>query len=212
MNNFSPSTDTSVGTKRFTAQEVQLAYTLMAVEYMKTIKGLNPNHQLVDKAVKLKALGFTNSKEVGDAITSEEDLKVLKCYSFLQRHFPGSLILKEEDFINLNVKYGLVVGRLSAYKGSVPDENIDEISKVMATAQALEANEYVNYSGNGSPLRYVTGMQVATHPMPIDRMSYPVGRYFIRQEPSHIGLMYLSRNKARMNAYPFFHILIKPST
>lgn len=50
MNNFSPSTDTSVGTKRFTAQEVQLAYTLMAVEYMKTIKGLNPNHQLVDKA------------------------------------------------------------------------------------------------------------------------------------------------------------------
>lgn len=66
MNNFSPSTDTSVGTKRFTAQEVQLAYTLMAVEYMKTIKGLNPNHQLVDKAVKLKALGFTNSKEVGD--------------------------------------------------------------------------------------------------------------------------------------------------
>lgn len=146
MNNFSPSTDTSVGTKRFTAQEVQLAYTLMAVEYMKTIKGLNPNHQLVDKAVKLKALGFTNSKEVGDAITSEEDLKVLKCYSFLQRHFPGSLILKEEDFINLNVKYGLVVGRLSAYKGSVPDENIDEISKVMATAQALEANEYVNYS------------------------------------------------------------------
>ena len=209
MNNFSPSTDTSVGTKRFTAQEVQLAYTLMAVEYMKTIKGLNPNHQLVDKAVKLKALGFTNSKEVGDAITSEEDLKVLKCYSFLQRHFPGSLILKEEDFINLNVKYGLVVGRLSAYKGSVPDENIDEISKVMATAQALEANEYVNYSGNGSPLRYVTGMQVATHPMPIDSMSYPVGRYFIRQEPSHIGLMYLSRNKARMNAYPFFHILNK---
>lgn len=94
MNNFSPSTDTSVGTKRFTAQEVQLAYTLMAVEYMKTIKGLNPNHQLVDKAVKLKALGFTNSKEVGDAITSEEDLKVLKCYSFLQRHFPGSLILE----------------------------------------------------------------------------------------------------------------------
>lgn len=60
MNNFSPSTDTSVGTKRFTAQEVQLAYTLMAVEYMKTIKGLNPNHQLVDKAVKLKALGFTS--------------------------------------------------------------------------------------------------------------------------------------------------------
>lgn len=54
MNNFSPSTDTSVGTKRFTAQEVQLAYTLMAVEYMKTIKGLNPNHQLVDTGFTLE--------------------------------------------------------------------------------------------------------------------------------------------------------------
>lgn len=40
------------------------------------------------------------------------------------------------------------------------------------TAQALEANEYVNYSGNGSPLRYVTGMQVATHPMPIAIMTH----------------------------------------
>lgn len=140
MNNFSPSTDTSVGTKRFTAQEVQLAYTLMAVEYMKTIKGLNPNHQLVDKAVKLKALGFTNSKEVGDAITSEEDLKVLKCYSFLQRHFPGSLILKEEDFINLNVKYGLVVGRLSAYK---PVENIIWVDE----RKMLEGN-YTVYVNN----------------------------------------------------------------
>lgn len=75
MNNFSPSTDTSVGTKRFTAQEVQLAYTLMAVEYMKTIKGLNPNHQLVDKAVKLKALGFTNSKEVGVLSLRKRTLK-----------------------------------------------------------------------------------------------------------------------------------------
>lgn len=28
MNNFSPSTDTSVGTKRFTAQEVQLALSM----------------------------------------------------------------------------------------------------------------------------------------------------------------------------------------
>lgn len=63
------------------------------------------------------------------------------------------MILKEEDFINLNVKYGLVVGRLSAYKGSVPDENIDEIFKVMATAQALEANEYVN-----GAYYYVTGI------------------------------------------------------
>ena len=66
MNNFSPSTDTSVGTKRFTAQEVQLAYTLMAVEYMKTIKGLNPNHQLVDKAVKLEDKVFEEYKRINN--------------------------------------------------------------------------------------------------------------------------------------------------
>lgn len=80
----------------------------------------------------------------------------------------------------------------------------------MATAQALEANEYVNYSGNGSPLRYVYWYASCYSPLCLfDSMSYPVGRHFIRQEPSHIGLMYLSRNRARMNAYPFFHILNK---
>lgn len=56
----------------------------------------------------------------------------------MQRHFPGSLILKEEDFINLNVKYGLVVGRLSAYKGSVPDENIAD-SKECSSADLFIA-------------------------------------------------------------------------
>lgn len=97
MNNFSPSTDTSVGTKRFTAQEVQLAYTLMAVEYMKTIKGLNPNHQLVDKAVKLKALGFTNSKEVGDAITSEEDTTELELKFNIAKHIIDVKLQEQED-------------------------------------------------------------------------------------------------------------------
>lgn len=66
----------------------------------------------------------------------------------MQRHFPGSLILKEEDFINLNVKYGLVVGRLSAYKGSVPDENkeIKKWQKVNSSetkAQLFEAVDYI---------------------------------------------------------------------
>lgn len=48
MNNFSPFTDTSVGTKRFTAQEVQLAYTLMAVEYMnETMQFTVPERKII---------------------------------------------------------------------------------------------------------------------------------------------------------------------
>lgn len=87
MNNFSPSTDTSVGTKRFTAQEVQLAYTLMAVEYMKTIKGLNPNHQLVDKAVFIKTrtkdtteleLKFNIAKHIIDVKLQEQEDRLLE--------------------------------------------------------------------------------------------------------------------------------------
>lgn len=48
MNNFSPSTDTSVGQRDSQPKKCN------SVEYMKTIKGLNPNHQLVDKADKMK--------------------------------------------------------------------------------------------------------------------------------------------------------------
>ncbi len=50
----------------------------MAVEYMKTIKGLHPNHQLVDKAVKLKA-----STKPGLKDTTELELK----FQILQNTF-----------------------------------------------------------------------------------------------------------------------------
>ena len=90
----------------------------------------------------------------------------------------------------------LVVGRLSAYKGSVPDENIDEISKVMATAQALEA-KCVCYLV--CKLLLTLCLLIAC---PIRLEGTSLGRNL-----PILNLCILSRNKARMNAYPFFHIL-----
>jgi hypothetical protein len=148
--------DTQIGTRpQIGAPEIHQAYILASLNWLQQTRSLEINHVAIEKA---KLLGFDHSSVITDAEKYMNNLETFKCYNFFSQNFPGCIILKEEDFINLNVKYGLVVGRLSAYKGSVPDENIDEISKVMATAQALEANEYVNYSGNGSPLRYVTGI------------------------------------------------------
>lgn len=87
MNNFSPSTDTSVGTKRFTAQEVQLAYTLMAVEYMKTIKGLNPNHQLVDNI----------AKHIIDVKLQEQEDRLLESEKKAKRQKILDLMAKKQD-------------------------------------------------------------------------------------------------------------------
>lgn len=104
MNNFSPSTDTSVGTKRFTAQEVQLAYTLMAVEYMKTIKGLNPNHQLVDKAVKTRTkdtteleLKFNIAKHIIDVKLQEQEDRLLESEKKAKRQKILDLMAKKQD-------------------------------------------------------------------------------------------------------------------
>lgn len=72
------------------------------------------------------------------------NLETFKCYNFFSQNFPGCIILKEEDFINLNVKYGLVSGPLSYYKGDIPEDNLDEILATKTTLDSLTDNKYSN--------------------------------------------------------------------
>lgn len=79
------------------------------------------NHVAIEKA---KLLGFDHSSVITDAEKYMNNLETFKCYNFFSQNFPGCIILKEEDFINLNVKYGLVSGPLSYYKGDKETWNL----------------------------------------------------------------------------------------
>lgn len=192
----------------FTAQEVQMAYTLMAIEYMKSIRGMSPNYAAVDRAQRLKQLGFVNSKDVTNVVDDEKQIEVLKCYSFLQQHFPGSIILSESDFVELNLKYGLICGRLDAYKGSIPDVNVEEILKVQATLQSLGENPYTNISKlDYKRVELITNLEVQT--VRTREHIYGSRSPIWYERPSQNGIVWLDKNKVKVNAFPFRHFLME---
>lgn len=123
--------DTQIGTRpQIGALEIHQAYILASLNWLQQTRSLEMNHVAIEKA---KLLGFDHSSVITDAEKYMNNLETFKCYNFFSQNFPGCIILKEEDFINLNVKYGLVSGPLSYYKGDIPEDNLDEILATKTT-------------------------------------------------------------------------------
>lgn len=103
--------DTQIGTRpQIGALEIHQAYILASLNWLQQTRSLEMNHVAIEKAEKAKLLGFDHSSVITDAEKYMNNLETFKCYNFFSQNFPGCIILKEEDFINLNVKYGLVSG------------------------------------------------------------------------------------------------------
>lgn len=101
--------DTQIGTRpQIGALEIHQAYILASLNWLQQTRSLEMNHVAIEKAEKAKLLGFDHSSVITDAEKYMNNLETFKCYNFFSQNFPGCIILKEEDFINLNVKYGLV--------------------------------------------------------------------------------------------------------
>lgn len=124
------------------------------------------------------------------------NLETFKCYNFFSQNFPGCIILKEEDFINLNVKYGLVSGPLSYYKGDIPEDNLDEILATKTTLDSLTDNKYSN-SDNALITNVKVNVRRFSTPNPYSHYS------FYREEPVSEGLIFLQHHKKELTAYPF---------
>lgn len=134
--------DTQIGTRpQIGALEIHQAYILASLNWLQQTRSLEMNHVAIEKA---KLLGFDHSSVITDAEKYMNNLETFKCYNFFSQNFPGCIILKEEDFINLNVKYGLVSGPLSYYKGDIPEDNLDEILATKTTLDSLTDNKYSN--------------------------------------------------------------------
>lgn len=139
--------DTQIGTRpQIGALEIHQAYILASLNWLQQTRSLEMNHVAIEKAEKAKLLGFDHSSVITDAEKYMNNLETFKCYNFFSQNFPGCIILKEEDFINLNVKYGLVSGPLSYYKGDIPEDNLDEILATKTTLDSLTDNKYSHYN------------------------------------------------------------------
>lgn len=98
----------------------------------------NKNEHLTDRSLRLKKLGFINTKEVLDAEESviktnklaEENkqnnilIEVINYFSF---KYPCYKFITKESVKRLCAKYNLIYGEVDRYKGTVPDKNLRHI-------------------------------------------------------------------------------------
>lgn len=93
---------------------------------------------LIDKSERLRALGFTNTKEVKEAQAEIDRLNRLKndnsekailidAIEYFSAKYPNYKFITDESVTKICEKYGLVRGPIHKYIGTVPDKNLKHI-------------------------------------------------------------------------------------
>lgn len=93
---------------------------------------------LIEKCARLKALGFTNTKEVKEAeaeIARLDELKrdneakktLIEAINYFSFKYPNYKFITEKSVEKICAKYNLVYGAIDRYIGTVPDKNLKHI-------------------------------------------------------------------------------------
>lgn len=123
--------------KEFYSEVDKLLETALKANSLDTDK-----QELIDKCIKLKKLGFVNTKEIKEAeieikrlefLKEENSYKIdliesIKYFSF---KYPNYKFITEESVSEICKKYGLIYGNISKYLGAVPDENLDKMENFL---------------------------------------------------------------------------------
>lgn len=106
----------------------------------------------LDKVKRLSALGFKQANEVtkGQEIIkkvefSQEQIDLVKRY---KRQYPRNKFITQEQVIEICNKYGLVTAGSSAYKGFVPEKNLQEIEAFDKRYKCSEKQVYICEDGS----------------------------------------------------------------
>ena len=95
---------------------------------------------ILDKAERLKKLGFGNTQEVSEANKESDRLSEIKNINYQRKKlseaieyfstkYPMYKFITEESVRKICKKYGLIFGSVEYYKGTVPDKNLENIEK-----------------------------------------------------------------------------------
>lgn len=107
----------------------------------KISKSLDTDKQdLIDKFARLKALGFTNTKEVKDAeleierinnlkIENEANKDLTEAINYFGLKYPNYKFITQDSVKKICEKYNLVYGTIDKYIGTVPDKNLKHIEE-----------------------------------------------------------------------------------
>ena len=109
------------------------------LEDAKISKSLDTDKQyLIDKCNRLKALGFTSSKEVKEAeveikriehikLENENKKGLIEAIDYFSFNYPNYKFITEESVQKICSKYNLIYGSVDKYIGEVPEANLKHI-------------------------------------------------------------------------------------
>lgn len=113
--------------------------------------------ELIAKCERLKALGFTNTKEVKEAeaeiarlsqLKQENESKktMIEAINYFSMKYPNYKFITEKSVEKICAKYNLVYGAIDRYIGTVPDKNLKHIEdfKVLAEDECHIEEEHMN--------------------------------------------------------------------
>lgn len=97
-------------------------------------------NELIEKCNRLKALGFTNTKEVKEAeaeidrlyqikIENEQKDSLIEAINYFSFKYPQYKFITQESVRKICQKYGLVYGIIDRYIGTVPDNNLKQMEE-----------------------------------------------------------------------------------
>lgn len=110
---------------------------------------------LIDKCERLKALGFTNTKEVQEAeseisrlnklkLDNETKKTLIEAINYFSFKYPNYKFITEESVKKICAKYNLIYGTIDKYIGTVPDVNLKHIEnfKVNEDDECYQIEEF----------------------------------------------------------------------
>lgn len=138
----------------YTAVYIHTVIANLASEYLKEQNLYRENEEAIQRNKTLKELGFTNSSSYINLSDKEEITKRKECFEWYSHNFPGCILLKTYDFVNLLIKYNLTCGPFSKYTGTIPDKNIMEIKTVYDTLVRMGGkNKYSNVRNDNNVIK-----------------------------------------------------------
>lgn len=137
----------------------------------KISKSLDTDKQdLIDKCNRLKALGFTNTKEVKEAeleikrlnqlkIENETKKGLIEAINYFSFKYPNYKFITEDSVKKICEKYSLVYGGIDRYIGTVPDKNLKHIEEFKIKDEDIACIYEKAYRGHWSMHKTVESLE-----------------------------------------------------
>lgn len=135
----------------------------------------NSDTSKIDKADRLKSIGFSSAKTVSEAQKQVNDAAKSKELSekiiYFKQWYPFNKFINEEEVKRICKKYGLICGEASKYIGDIPEKNLSEIEAFKLRQEDMRV-QYDSGYYNTIGLRML-GQQMRWNPLRgIDPISY----------------------------------------